>query len=138
MRWVVFAGDDVTVAALDTLFMMKAATLVSRASEKDLYDLLWLILHHDGGRTLDALLTEGLRIDGGVTAEAMLISLAGAAPRKEACDFALEGGPTAAEIHKSLLGFRRELMAALTALARGGGAPPLKSLIKAVARKLGK
>ena len=132
------AADGVTVATLDTLFMMKAATLVSRASEKDLYDLQWLIQHHDGGRALNALLTEGLRIDGGVTAEAMLISLAGAVPSKDACGFALEGGPTAAEIHKSLVTFRRELMAALALLARGGAAPPLKSLVQAVARKLGK
>ena len=36
------ATGDVVVAGLPTLFAMKAATLVSRCGEKDLYDLLWL------------------------------------------------------------------------------------------------
>jgi hypothetical protein len=35
------AGDGVVVADLETLLKMKAATLVSRAGEKDLYDLAW-------------------------------------------------------------------------------------------------
>ena len=38
------AEDGVWVADLDTLFAMKTACLVSRCSEKDLFDLDWLII----------------------------------------------------------------------------------------------
>ena len=37
------AAGAVVVAGLPTLFAMKAAALVSRCSEKDLYDLLWAV-----------------------------------------------------------------------------------------------
>ena len=70
------ADDGVMVADLDTLLKMKAATLVSRASEKDLYDLSWIFAHH---RLLDlpALIGLGQEVDGGMNGEGLLISLVG-------------------------------------------------------------
>ena len=41
------ADDGVVVADLETLLKMKASTLVSRASEKDLYDLSWFFAQEE-------------------------------------------------------------------------------------------
>jgi len=86
------AQDGVTVADLATLLKMKAATLVSRASEKDLYDLSWLFDHQ---RRLDvpSLIALGKEIDGGMEGEALLISLVGTPMQKAACGFSLTQTP---------------------------------------------
>ncbi|MBX7115636.1 MAG: hypothetical protein K1X64_15000 [Myxococcaceae bacterium] len=82
------ASDGVAVADLQTLLKQKSATLVSRCSEKDLFDLAWLFDCFPG-TTFDQLLTLGAEIDGGMTAEAVMLSLTGTQLRQAACDFSL-------------------------------------------------
>lgn len=79
-------GDGVWVADLPTLFTTKAACLVSRCSEKDLFDLDWLVAHAEDFHISD-LVTLGFRIDGGLTVETLLISINGARLNKERCHF---------------------------------------------------
>lgn len=70
-----------------TLLKMKAGTLISRCSEKDLFDLIWLT-RRLGAPTTDEWTQLGSQIDGAVTAESILICLTTTALRPEACDFA--------------------------------------------------
>ena len=70
------ADDGVFVADLKTLLKMKAATLVSRASEKDLYDLLWLF-DQESELDLATLMALGMEVDGGRNAEGLLTNLVG-------------------------------------------------------------
>ncbi len=84
--------DGVSVADLPTLFATKSACLLSRCSEKDLYDLKWLF-DHMGGINVSEIVQQGALIDGGMNTEGMLISLQGAHLRKDACHFLLENSP---------------------------------------------
>jgi hypothetical protein len=102
------SAGDIRVASLQTLLMCKAATLVSRCSEKDLYDLWWLS-SQGVDLTPEVLVQLGSQIDPGVEPESILISLAGASPSLDACDFALAGGPTAKTIHQRVAGLKRDL-----------------------------
>ena len=86
------ADDGVMVADLHTLLKMKAATLVSRASEKDLHDLSWLF-EQDDGIDVSALVALGRDVDAGVTGETLLIGLVGATMRQSACGFSLSRSP---------------------------------------------
>lgn len=79
-------GDGISVADLDTLFAMKVATLVSRASEKDLFDLDYMF-GLVGHWTVETLITAGRTMDAGLDEETLLISLKGTLLRKEACNF---------------------------------------------------
>lgn len=81
-------NDGVVVASLGTLLMMKIACLVSRCSEKDLYDLDW-IFKKMGTPEVKDLVSMGQGMDAGLNVETLLISLNGTALRKEACDFAI-------------------------------------------------
>jgi predicted nucleotidyltransferase component of viral defense system len=58
-------SNGICVASLETLLMTKAATLVSRCGEKDLYDLFWLF-EHDPELNFKKLIEQGQKIDGGV------------------------------------------------------------------------
>lgn len=80
--------EGVWVADLPTLFATKAACLVSRCSEKDLFDLDWIISQMKEFRIQD-LIEMGVQVDGGLNVETLLISLNGARLRKEACHFLL-------------------------------------------------
>lgn len=86
--------NKLTVATLEGLLTMKIATLVSRCSEKDLYDLIWLFENY---RTphLSELVTIGQKIDTGVSEESILISLSGAQLKESSCHFAEEQGVSA-------------------------------------------
>lgn len=90
------AKDGVCVADISTLFSTKAACLVSRCSEKDLFDLCW-ILERANGFDISDLIRMGSEVDGGLTVETLLISLRGATLRKEACHFLLDGFPLTVE-----------------------------------------
>lgn len=81
--------DGNWVAELNTLLAMKIATLVSRCSEKDLYDLDWL-LAHCGDYALADFIELGAHVDAGVTIETLLISLQGSVLRRDACHFLLK------------------------------------------------
>ena len=86
------AGDGVVVANLATLLKMKAATLVSRASEKDLYDLAWFF-EQDDAIDVPTLIALGKEVDGGMNGESLLISLVGTKMRRSACGFAVTRTP---------------------------------------------
>lgn len=80
--------EGILHADLTTLSAMKMAALISRASEKDLFDLNWILSHLDP-KNLSQLVKAGATIDAGLTLETLLISLKGATLRQEACGFAL-------------------------------------------------
>jgi hypothetical protein len=89
-------ADGICVADLDTLFAMKAAMLVSRSSEKDLFVLdclLGLLKKWDASLLIRA----GQTVDAGLDAETLLMSLKGALLRKAACAFLLPGSKRTVE-----------------------------------------
>jgi len=99
----------VNVIALETVWMMKAATLVSRCSEKDLFDLHWLTGRF-GSPDVGEWVALGQKIDTGVNPEAILISLAGAQPRLEGCGFAEPFGVSAEDVLEQVRVFRKALI----------------------------
>jgi len=115
--------SGIRVASISTLRKMKIATLVSRCSEKDLYDLLWLKEQGDWPSIPD-LVAQGQEIDAGVNAESILISLTMATPRSISCGFAMEQGHTAEAVLARVDGFRAELQQLLLAHLEAGGPPP--------------
>jgi hypothetical protein len=122
-------GANVHVVELDTLFKMKAATLVSRCSEKDLYDLIWLFKQYPDRGFAD-LIRLGNEIDGGVDGEAILSSVAGTILRKDACDFSLDASKTASGIFDEISRFRKNLLRELAVFLEGEPAPPLGALVR--------
>jgi hypothetical protein len=127
------AADGIHVASLRTLLMCKAATLVSRCSEKDLYDLWWLC-SQDPEIGPEELVRLGSKIDGGANAEAMLISLTGARLSVSACDFALPEGPDAATIHERIAAFKDQLETAFGDYLENLPAPPLAESLRQLKR----
>lgn len=129
-------AGGVLVADLRTLLMMKAATLVSRCGEKDLYDLMWLLSHFD--EIGPAQLVELAQlVDGGANAESILMVLAATPSSPDACAFALPGGSSAAEVHADITGFRGALAEAFESLLENQPAPPLAATIRALRRAAG-
>jgi len=123
------AADNVVVATLDTLFKQKAATLVSRASEKDLYDLLWLLARRPE-LSIAEMVALGREVDQGVNAENMLLVLASTPSSEAACDFALHETP--AQVLVRINAFKTRLMDGLDRVARRQPAPKLGELIRAL------
>lgn len=102
--------DGVRVAGLPTLFAMKISTLVSRCSEKDLFDLDWIYSQTDA---IDPgeLIEKGLLFDGGISVETLLISLKGTNLRQEACHFLLPGSSlTVAQVYRNITALRDRLI----------------------------
>lgn len=106
------AGGGVLVASLETILMMKGSTLVSRASEKDLFDLHWLFKYFKNFEFAEFIrLAE--QIDGGANAEAMLYNVSTTQIKESACDFSLRGSKqrcSSAEIFEVISNFRKELI----------------------------
>ncbi len=121
------AGDGVVVANLKTLLKMKAATLVSRGSEKDLYDLSWLF-DQDRVLTVPTLIALGTEVDGGMNAEALLINLVATELRESACDFSLT--QKAGEVHLVVKGLQKDLVRGAESYLRGQPAPPIAALLR--------
>ena len=121
------ADDGVAVADLETLLKMKAATLVSRGAEKDLYDLVWLL---EQANTVDipALIALGSEIDGGMNAEGVLINLAGTELHESACDFSLT--EPAHEVYAKVTRLRKALIQGLDDFLRGQPPPPIAALVR--------
>ncbi|MBN1959981.1 MAG: nucleotidyl transferase AbiEii/AbiGii toxin family protein [Deltaproteobacteria bacterium] len=122
-------ADNVMVANLETLLMTKAATLVSRCSEKDLYDLYWLVTKIDGVELGD-LITLGQRVDAGVDAEAMLLVITGTQLLKNACSFAVEQGQGINKVFKVVNEFKDTLQKMLVDFLEGLPVPPLGKLVR--------
>jgi hypothetical protein len=121
------AGDGVVVAAPETLLKMKAATLVSRASEKDLYDLAWFFRQDDQLDIAD-LIELGKEVDGGMTAEAVLTSLVAAEMQESACDFSLSQNPE--EVLSEVVRVQKSLIQGVTSHLKEQPAPPIAALIQ--------
>lgn len=109
------AKDGVIVATLETLLKQKAATLVSRCSEKDLYDLRWLLQAFDDLK-IESLVSLGSQIDGGMTPESAVISVVGASLRKAACAFSVTQDADA--VYRDITMLRQALAQAFEKLAR--------------------
>jgi hypothetical protein len=98
-----------------------------RCSEKDLYDLKWLFGAFPSLQ-IDQLLAEGAHIDGGVTAEAVLLSLVTSPLRKSACAFSLR--ETEREVFQSVAQLKETLAHALDLRARREPLGPIADLIR--------
>ena len=121
------ADDGVMVATAETLLKMKAATLVSRASEKDLYDLAWFF-EQDKQLDVPALIALGKEVDGGMNAEALLISLVGTQMRESACGFSVTQSPT--EVLDVVTRIQEGLIEGVKGHLRTQPAPPIAALIR--------
>ena len=106
------SDGEVVIAGLPALLAMKAAALVSRCSEKDLYDLLWLFDAFPQRRLSD-LIELGQAVDRGVTGETLVYSIGSAELDQAACGFAVEFGTSAAAAFSRISALRRELLRAL-------------------------
>ena len=135
LRPVMLAGG-IAVADLDSLLRMKAAALVSRCAEKDLYDLIW-ILERCTGMTLPLLVEAARTLDAGADPESLLISVTGARLSPESCDFSLEPAVTRQAVFRRISLFKDELARGLAALAKDEPPPPLADLIAKVRRLSG-
>jgi hypothetical protein len=128
------ATPGILVATLHTLLAMKVATVVSRCSEKDLFDLKWLrgkYPHH----TLAQLIEMAAKIDGGVNAENMLASLGGATLRESACDFSLDPKAAPARIFREIEAERWAWVGKLQAYLKAAPPPAIAALMKEMKRR---
>ncbi len=121
--------NGVIVCSLETLLGMKVATLVSRCSEKDLYDLSWLREKFPGA-DLAEWMRLGQGIDGGVSAESILAVLLSNRIRESACGFSLDPKLTAKKIARGLNTFQKRLVKELTDYLKHLAPPPLARLVK--------
>lgn len=125
---------DVVVAGLAGLLAMKAATLVSRCSEKDLYDLIWLC-NAFPDRPLQELIDAARSIDGGVSRETLVYSVGSTRLERDACGFAVEFGASAAAVFAEITSFQRALLSELDRYLSPGANSTLSVLVRRI-RKL--
>ena len=117
------------IASLTTLLRMKSAALVSRSSEKDLYDLIQLF-NIFSDLNIATFIALGQSIDSGVNAESMLASIGGTTLRQEACDFSLEKKITKEIICKKIKTFQNQMVILLQTFLKKQKAPPLGELMR--------
>ncbi len=123
--------NKVVVADLTTLLKMKSATLVSRCSEKDVFDLIWLLKQLPDA-TLADVMDWALEIDAGAIPDSLYNVVAGTILRSEACDFSLDPNVTATEIFKTIRKFQKELAQAFEDTINQKPLPPLGKLFRAL------
>lgn len=128
-------ANTIKVASLETLLKMKAVTLVSRCSEKDLFDLLWLFETFPHLQ-LSELIEEGFAIDAGVNAENILASIAGTQLRESACNFSLNDSLSQKMIYEKIQRFQKELKTQLITYLKSQPTPELGKLVKRVKKIL--
>ncbi len=124
-------SNNVVVADLQTLLKMKSATLVSRCSEKDLFDLRWLLTQVPQA-SLAEVMPWALEIDAGAVPDSMYNVVAGTVLRKEACDFSIDPTVTATDIIKVVRQFQKELVKAFEDHINHSPLPPLGKLFRAL------
>lgn len=131
------AEDGVRVASLETLSALKGAALLSRCSEKDLYDIAWLLKNRPG---LDAseLADGAARVDAGANPETFLIALLGASLSEDACSFANGQGVPSGEVFREVTALRKSLLKDFKKLAAAAPAPAISPLIARVRKLKGK
>lgn len=116
--------DGALVADLNTLYSMKAACLVSRCSEKDLFDLDWIFFHAKEFDIAD-IVNRGAAIDTGLTVETLLYGIKSAMLRKDACHFLFPKSKITPEgAYKKILAVRKKLIEALLEYEKSAPAPP--------------
>jgi len=115
------------IASLKTLICMKSAALVSRCSEKDLYDLIYLLKLYPN-ISISEFIEMGRTIDRGVHPESMLASLGGTLLREEACDFSLDSKINKKTIYKEITHFQKELIKSLQIFLKNQDPHPLNEL----------
>lgn len=125
----ILCGGGINVADIKTLFMMKAATLLSRCSEKDLYDLIWLFDNFEGA-SIPALFSEGIKIDGGMNAETLLYSVSSRQPRIEACDFSTDPEINAAKVFSRISRFQKQLVRDISAYLKENTKSELTAVVE--------
>jgi predicted nucleotidyltransferase component of viral defense system len=123
----------VHVAQLPTLFKMKIATLVSRCSEKDLFDLIWLFDHFPDQKILEVLKV-GKEVDSGISIENILISLTGSILREEACDFGIQDNKS--DVFKKIQQFKKQLIILFREQGSGETDAPLKQAVKTIKKMI--
>lgn len=102
---------------IKTLLKMKMATLVSRCSEKDLYDLIFLLKHFNE-LTLPELIIMGQEIDLGVNIDSLTLSIGGTNLKEDACDFSIDRDISNKNIYAQILSFQKLLLKQLLQLSR--------------------
>lgn len=128
--------DGVQVADIETLLRLKAAALVSRCSEKDLYDLLWLLPRFED-MDLPKLVALARSLDAGASPEGLLISVLGARLDEESCAFATDPAKDKKAVYREILLLRDWLKNGLQRLAGAQPVPPLGELVRKVRRFTG-
>ena len=125
--------SGVWVASLATILAMKLACLISRCSEKDLFDIDW-IFSNVGEITAKQIVQIGSLFDGGLTTETLLISLHGTILRKEACHFLLPNSlSTVEQTYKKITTLQNKLIDLLIDFEKKNPyLPEVESLAKAV------
>lgn len=123
--------NGIKIADFETLFKMKAATLVSRCGEKDLFDLKWFF-DQKKETSIKDLVQMAQEIDGGANAESMYMSVAGTKLREEACDFSLDPNANVKKIYLDLVKFQKELIKILEKYIEGKPLPPIGKLFKSL------
>ena len=126
-------AGEVVVAGLPALLAMKAAALVSRCSEKDLYDLLWLFDAFPE-RELAELIELGRTVDRGVTGETLIYSIGSTELDRAACTFAVEFGTSAATVYSRISALLRELLTALDLHLSRNATSTLREVVRRVRR----
>ncbi len=124
--------DGIWVATPETLLATKIACLVSRCSEKDLFDLSWL-LPRAPHLTMKQFIELGNLVDGGLNIESLLISMQGARLREEACHFLLPGDLTPKQAFHQIEVLRKGL---IQKLMRHEAEQPLSADVKLLKKAL--
>lgn len=126
-------SSGIWVASLKSILAMKFSCLISRCSEKDLFDLDWIIAHCSP-IPISQLVELGAIFDGGLTVETLLISLHGSKLRQEACNFLLPNATaTAEETYRKIINLQKQLVRDLLSYEKTLQYPPeVESLAKAV------
>jgi hypothetical protein len=110
------------IASLDTFVMTKALTLVSRASEKDLYDLFWLFKNNPD-LNIELLIERLQKFNSSINAEGLLMSVSSTT---------IEKTDTNKQIFDEVSEFKKQLIINLTKYLRSQPTPPLAALVKRI------
>lgn len=113
---------------------MKAATLLSRCGEKDLYDLKWLLENAPAEFNINNLMILAEEIDNGVNLQSLHTSIGGTKLREEACDFSLNSKITAHDIFKEIRQFQKQLLLQLELQMKDEPVHPLREMFNVLKR----
>lgn len=123
--------NGIKIPDFETLLKMKAATLVSRCGEKDLFDLKWF-LSKKKEVAIEDLIQMAQEIGGGANAESIYMSVAGTKLREDACNFSLDPKADAKTIYLGLVKFQKDLIKVLQKNIEGKPLPPIGKLFKSL------